>query len=484
MKTEPFETQAIRALVELRRDIAEMGSSVDLVALEELIAQRLNTVGAEMVALALKGADTTSPEITVDGEAWGNRRVSRGAYQTTFGRIDVERSIYQRGGQGRVTVPIELRLGIMEGYTPKLARILTRGIAVMTDVDAEGFLREVGIKNVSSATLNRIPKQLAARYEAGRAAIESAIREQDVIPIGAVTVQVGIDGVMVPQDGEHIKARGRKTSQPALSRHEAKYGVEPANPADTDGIRGRAWHEGSVGTIAFFDEQGTRLKTLYTARMPEQQKATTVEMLETELQSILKERSELNVVFASDGALAQWKALEKMKSRLPPEFRGHTMCLLDAFHAGEYIQKAADAIRGVGTGEAKVLATTWRETLKECDDGAGQVIRSMRGMLGWIASATSRTELSGAIAYLANQRESGRTDYAEAKARNYPIGTGITEAAAKTVVATRMKRAGARFSQHGGQTVMLFRTSLLSERFEALHEQLRSDYTKSVQFAL
>jgi hypothetical protein len=30
--------------------------------------------------------------------------------------------------------------------------------------------------------------------------------------------------------------------------------------------------------------------------------------------------------------------------------------------------------------------------------------------------------------------------------RNYPIGTGITEAAAKTIVGTRMKRAGARFS--------------------------------------
>lgn len=40
--------------------------------------------------------------------------------------------------------------------------------------------------------------------------------------------------------------------------------------------------------------------------------------------------------------------------------------------------------------------------------------------------------------------------------------THATEAAAKTIVGSRMKRAGARFSQHGGQTVMLFRTVLLS----------------------
>jgi hypothetical protein len=43
-----------------------------------------------------------------------------------------------------------------------------------------------------------------------------------------------------------------------------------------------------------------------------------------------------------------------------------------------------------------------------------------------------------------------------------------------------MKRAGARFSQHGGQAVMTFRVALLSERFEAFHELLRADYTAAV----
>ena len=36
----------------------------------------------------------------------------------------------------------------------------------------------------------------------------------------------------------------------------------------------------------------------------------------------------------------------------------------------------------------------------------------------------------------------------------------------KTVVGTRMKREGARFSQHGGQAVLRFRTALLSSRSE------------------
>jgi hypothetical protein len=43
-----------------------------------------------------------------------------------------------------------------------------------------------------------------------------------------------------------------------------------------------------------------------------------------------------------------------------------------------------------------------------------------------------------------------------------------------------MKRAGARFAQHGGQTVMLFRAAVLSERVDSLHQELHATYTTSI----
>jgi hypothetical protein len=92
-------------------------------------------------------------------------------------------------------------------------------------------------------------------------------------------------------------------------------------------------------------------------------------------------------------------------------------------------------------------------------------------------------ELRAAIDYIARQNALGRMNYVQAEQRGYPIGTGVTEAAAKTVVGTRMKRAGARFSQHGGQTVMLFRTSILSNRFDALHRALNATYASPVKNA-
>ena len=73
--------------------------------------------------------------------------------------------------------------------------------------------------------------------------------------------------------------------------------------------------------------------------------------------------------------------------------------------------------------------------------------------------------------------------YAAARTAQRPIGTGVAEAAAKTVVGVRMKRSGARFSQHGGQSIMIFRTALLSGRFDRLSECLKESYTAEVKAA-
>jgi hypothetical protein len=479
-------TDAEQALSDYEQKIAGMQpAKIELLAIEEEIRVLLDARGREMIAEALKRADAEAPEVKIDGQPWGNRRVQRGEYHTAFGVVALERSVYQQGGRGRVAIPLDLRLGIVEGrYTPKMARILTRGIAVMTEEEAAGFLDEVGTARASSSTFSRIPRAIAARYETRRDIIETNLRERDVVPDEAVTVQMGMDGVMVPQDGEHARPRGRKTDSPDPPRHERQYGpVGADSPAANDGSEGRAWHEASVGTLAYFDAEGRRLKTVYHARMPEPYKATLVSEIEAELHAALADRPMLNVVLASDGAAPQWAALDAIAERIPETCSGHRMKLVDAFHVAEYEQKAANAIHGAGTSEASIQAATWRETIKTKPGGVDTVLRSMRAQRPNVATDARREELDEAIGYIAGQHELGRMNYPEAQQRKYPIGTGITEAAGKTLIGTRMKRAGARFSQHGGQTILLFRAALLSDRFEALHEELGMSYTKSVKIA-
>lgn len=55
------------------------------------------------------------------------------------------------------------------------------------------------------------------------------------------------------------------------------------------------------------------------------------------------------------------------------------------------------------------------------------------------------------IGFLANQHAEGRINYAALEKEGLPIGTGVIEATAKTLVNVRMKRAGSRFSQQGGK---------------------------------
>jgi hypothetical protein len=354
----------------------------------------------------------------------------------------------------------------------------------MPEEEAAAFLSEVGTATMSGSTVGRLSRSLAARYENDRPRIAQVVRSQDAIPRGALTIQVSLDGVMVPQDGEYARQRGRETESPEPPRYEGRYGpVGGDAPADHDHTAGRSWHEASVGTLAFYDADGERLRTIYLARMPEAHKATLAAELEAELGAVLSERPDMNVVFASDGAEPQWQTLEAIESRLPNTFTGHTMKLVDAFHVAEYLQKAANAIFGTDTGDAKVQAATWRETIKEHKDGPERVLRSMRAHLPHVRGKTANKELASAITYVARQHALKRMHYVDAQNSNYPIGTGVTEAAAKTIVGTRMKRAGARFSQHGGQTVMLFRAALFSKRFDALHCELHATYTKPLTLA-
>jgi hypothetical protein len=158
-------TDAERALRDYAKKVGSMRvEDVDLLSVEEEIRALVEARAREVMAVALKRADTDAPEVEIDGQRWGNRRVERGEYHSMFGAMSIERSTYQRAGGGRIAVPLDLRLGIVEGrYTPKMARVLTRAIAVTTEDEGAAFLAELGTAVVSNSTLSRIPRAIAAR---------------------------------------------------------------------------------------------------------------------------------------------------------------------------------------------------------------------------------------------------------------------------------------------------------------------------------
>jgi hypothetical protein len=456
-------------------------NDLDCLALERSVMTVVVDLGLSMMKEVFRRADEQASEVVVHGSLWGNRAVSKGTYSTKYGTFTLDRSGYQQSGRGRVLFPLDLRLGIVEGrYTPGMARLMAQTIAQMPAEDGEAYLEELGLGQVSKSTLHRIPQDMAAVHERDRVAIEAVICGESRVPEGTHTVQVGMDGVMVPMDGEDIKPRGRKTTTPQPPRHERHHGATAPSPADDDGKKGVAYHEASVGTLSFFGAEGEHLGTVYTARMPEHRKETLSATLEAELSAVIQDCPRVQVAFASDGAVTHWEHLAGMQGRLPEGICSRQ--LLDFCHGAKYLFDAAKLVEP-DEGKAMTMAEGWRAALRHRLDGPDIVLRALRYQRDACESEDQREELGTIIEYFAEHNRHGRLAYKAAANDAFPIGTGTTEAAAKTVVNIRMKRAGARYTPHGGQTILCFRTALLSGRFDLTMREIIKRYSAEVKAA-
>ena len=70
--------------------------------------------------------------------------------------------------------------------------------------------------------------------------------------------------------------------------------------------------------------------------------------------------------------------------------------------------------------------------------------------------------------------------YAKAQAQNLPIGSGVVEAACKTLATERMKRSGMRWRHAGGQAILTLRALHQSARFERGWKLLSRTYKRTV----
>ena len=114
MNTQRVPTPGERELSRYRDEIRAMhADEVDLLRIEETVVERLKVIGAEMMREAMQAADTEASEVIIDGERCGSRRTSPGTYQTIFGPVEIERSVYQHAGRGRLRIPMDARLGII-----------------------------------------------------------------------------------------------------------------------------------------------------------------------------------------------------------------------------------------------------------------------------------------------------------------------------------------------------------------------------------
>jgi hypothetical protein len=151
---------------------------------------------------------------------------------------------------------------------------------------------------------------------------------------------------------------------------------------------------------------------------------------------------------------------------------------LDIFHALERVKKALDAYHGEGTSASKAAFEECRIWLREEDDGDERVLRALRHRRDNSRGA-KRKAIATEIKYLAKRKE--LTKYKELLDAKLPIGSGIVEAACKTLATERLKRSGMRWGDDGCQGILTLRSLTQSDRWEAGWALMAMQYKAHVE---
>ena len=398
----------------------------DLEAAERDALSVMKEVCCLMLRSVIESRDDGAARIERDGQVWYRVEETAKTVMTSLGAVEYRRSRYRRDGASSSIVPVDESLGLVNGCLTRTAAHL--GVWLMghcTSREAEAFFGKMGTMTPSASTLRRLIKVAHGSWETIGATALDTIRAEEGIPADAVTAAVSLDGIMVPLR------------------------------AGEDGRAEACWREASCGTVSFHDSDGERLHTLYLGRMPESGKVSLKAQLRAEVAHIKACRPDIAIIALADGAPDNWSFLETLEPMAE---------VVDFWHACEHLSAASD----------HAVARNWyekyRETLRHDADGVEKVIRALRHLL---SKATSgKAEIERELAFFRKNRH--RMRYRTLKDRKLPIGSGVVEAANKTLITQRMKRSGMRWRIPGGQAVLSFRALIKSGRFEHAWEALVS----------
>ena len=148
---------------------------------------------------------------------------------------------------------------------------------------------------------------------------------------------------------------------------------------------------------------------------------------------------------------------------------------VDFYHAAGQLHDALEAAYGKASQECSGQFEKLRHILRHHDEGVEKVICALE----YQRNRHSRSKKIKRILKFF-RRNRGRMHYAKWAAEGLPIGSGVVEAACKTLATQRMKRSGMRWREEGGQAILTFRGLAQSDRFDRGWKLLAATYKLDV----
>lgn len=416
-------------------------------AFEKDLAGLLRQVGCVIVDWVYNrlepDKEEEAPELAgLEGECYRRRTRARRRYgvATLFGIIALYRIGYEplEAADGlRNIFPLEMRLGLTAGRaTPALTERVGQWSAQHTQKTVLALLQSEHGVGWSAETLRKVTATLSAAL----APLRHAAQLQQVLawldqahkssgPHKPV-LGAGRDGVFVPMRGE------------------------------------REYREASTATLTVLDRRGQRLGTVYLGHMPESGQTTLSAQLTALLNDVLLHwQGPLpRLEYVTDGGHHPSEYFTQVLRPMVHPRSGAKLQwqqVLDFYHACLYLTKIAEALFGVGSARASSWAHKMRRWLRDKRHGIFRVLHSAAALRPWWHLTPDEEETyESAYNYLRQRMK--MMDYVDYRRHGLAIGSGVTEAACKTLFTQRFKQSGMKWSWEGGQVIVDLRAIWLS----------------------
>ena len=416
-------------------------------ALEKDLHRLLQEIGRIVMQWTLNHLEADDPsqaaaEVGFDNSIYRRRPPSprRGGIATLFGIIALWRLRYEPCDAGiglSCLFPLEQRWGIVAGNaTPALAGRVGAWTAQHTQATVQTLLAQEHGVAWSVTTLRQVALELSS----------------------------GVSPLTQPAQVAYLLE--------LLGKANASQGSHrPVVAVGRDGIfmpirKDTTYREAATATVAVLDRRGRRLGTVYLGHVPESgQGSWSQQRTELVLAVLHGWHGPLpRLQYTPDGGHHPTEYFGSVREPMRHPRTGEKLAwqwVLDYYHACQYLTKMADALFGTGTQAAAAWAATMRRWLRDKRHGVFRVLHAAAAQAcRWELTKEEQQAYEEAYQYL--RKRMAMMDYGAYRRRGRTIGSGITEAACKTLFTQRFKQSGMKWSLEGGQVVVDLRVVWLS----------------------
>jgi hypothetical protein len=435
------------ALLQLLRDFAAASASpAASFALEQQLRERLRELGRLGLEWTYnrvepQGVDALPSHVEFDATPYTRvRRKTPQNVATLYGKVTLWRVGYrptQRTGDPTI-FPLAHQLGVVAGATPAAAE------------RAAYYQSEAGA--TQRRTLQRLRDDHGLKW--------GVKKLRDVVGRVATGMAAGRHDEQVKKVlGLLERARaGTGRHKPVLSvgRDGISFGVP---------VRGGTVFEvAAAGTVTVMDRRGRRLGTVYLAYTPESKQGAMSRNLTRLVTAVLQawDRPRPRLCYVTDAGENESAYYATVLRRMRHPRTGERLewvRVVDYYHASERLWAMAEALFGRGP-QGRPWVRRMQRLLKQPNGirrvlNSAAVFRSRQALRG-----KNRAEFDKAYNYLRKRTKFLR--YAAYKRVGIPCGSGVTEAACKTIYTQRLKLSGMRWKKGGAQKILDLRVMNLS----------------------